>query len=211
MAPIALCAAGLAGLLIAEGIRSQAGKWVFKPVASTAFVWAAVAAGSLQAVYGRWILLGLCLCWVGDLLLIPAGHTRAFKAGIGAFLAGHLAYTAAFLTRPLALTTLAGAAALAALTGWLLLKWLTPRVPSSLRTPVVTYVVVILTMVSLATAVVGAGGPLVVVLGALGFAASDVAVARQRFMGGGFSTRVWGLPLYYGSQLLIAFSPFVVG
>lgn len=211
MEPIALCAVALAGLLVAEGLGWLPGKWIFKPVASVAFVWAGVAAGSLQTSYGRWILVGLCLCWVGDLLLVPVDNARWFRAGVGAFLLGHLAYTAAFLTRPLGLGTLVGSAVLATLAGWGLLRWLTPHLPPSLRTPVITYLVVISAMVSLAVAVAGGGGPLVVAVGALGFAVSDVAVVKRRFMGGGFATRAWGLALYYGSQLLIAFSPLVVG
>ena len=33
---------------------------------------------------------------------------------------------------------------------------------------------------------------------------SDLAVARQRFLRTGFVDRLWGLPLYYGAQLVFA-------
>jgi hypothetical protein len=42
------------------------------------------------------------------------------------------------------------------------------------------------------------------------FAASDVSVARDRFVREDFLNRAWGLPLYYGGQLLIALSPAAV-
>ena len=38
------------------------------------------------------------------------------------------------------------------------------------------------------------------------FIVSDVAVARQTFVQPGFVNRLWGLPLYYGGQLLLAWA-----
>jgi uncharacterized membrane protein YhhN len=70
--------------------------------------------------------------------------------------------------------------------------------------------VVIGAMATLACGVTAAGGPWQVALGALAFTASDVAVARDRFVQGEFSNRAWGLPLYYGAQLLIAVTPALV-
>ena len=55
-----------------------------------------------------------------------------------------------------------------------------------------------------------AGGPWQVAVGALAFTASDVAVARDRFVKNGFQNRAWGLPLYYGAQLLIAATPVLM-
>jgi hypothetical protein len=43
-----------------------------------------------------------------------------------------------------------------------------------------------------------------IALGALAFYASDLAVARQRFVAESFANKLWGLPLYYGAQLLLA-------
>lgn len=54
-------------------------------------------------------------------------------------------------------------------------------------------------------------GPLVAAghgrAGALAFTASDVSVARDRFVQHGFVNRAWGLPFYYAAQLLIAATP----
>jgi hypothetical protein len=45
-----------------------------------------------------------------------------------------------------------------------------------------------------------------VLIGAVAFYVSDLAVARQRFVRQQVLNRLWGLPLYYGAQLLLASS-----
>ena len=72
------------------------------------------------------------------------------------------------------------------------------------------YLAVIGVMCALALAFTGAGGPVTVAVGALAFAASDLSVARDRFVHQDFFNRAWGLPLYYCAQLLLALSPAVV-
>ena len=42
--------------------------------------------------------------------------------------------------------------------------------------------------------------------GAALFFVSDLAVARDKFVGASFLNRAWGLPAYYAGQLLIAWS-----
>jgi hypothetical protein len=49
-----------------------------------------------------------------------------------------------------------------------------------------------------------------VAVGALAFAASDVSVARDRFVRPEFVNRAWGLPLYYAAQLLLATTPALI-
>ncbi len=100
-APYLLCAVAVAGLLWAEYRGSRKGLWLTKPLASLAFIWAGVAAGALESTYGQWVLAGLVLCLLGDVLLIPLERPAVFRAGVFAFLAGHVAYSAAFLTQPL--------------------------------------------------------------------------------------------------------------
>lgn len=204
---ILVCAMGVAGLLVAEWRRSQGGKWLTKPVASLAFVATALASGALETIYGELILLGLLLSLLGDVLLIPEGRPRIFRAGVLAFGSGHGAFAAAFLSQPLSLPWLAvsGAALAAAL--FAVWRWLQPTLPADMRRSVAAYLGVIGVMSALACAVAGAGGPVTVAVGALAFTASDVAVARDRFVRHEFSNRAWGLPLYYGAQLLLALSP----
>ena len=75
-----------------------------------------------------------------------------------------------------------------------------------MKLPVASYIVVITVMLALA---VGTRRPFVA-LGALAFYVSDISVARDRFVWSSFVNRLWGLPLYYAAQLLIAWSIAVV-
>lgn len=204
---ILICAIAVVALLAAERRNSQRGKWLAKPVASLAFVGMALASQALATTYGQLILLGLLLSLLGDVLLIPQGRPHIFRAGVLAFLSGHVAYGAAFLTQSLSFTWLAvsGVLLLAAL--FAVWRWLQPTLPGDMRTPVLAYLVVIGSMSALACAFAGAGGPATVAVGALAFTASDVSVARDRFVRHEFFNRAWGLPLYYCAQLLLALSP----
>ncbi len=93
---------------------------------------------------------------------------------------------------------------------WLVLRWLGRSVPSDMVVPVRAYMAVIGVMSALACAVTAAGGPWQAAAGALAFTASDVSVARDRFVRHEFLNRAWGLPLYYGAQLLLAATPALV-
>ena len=207
LGPYILCAVAVAGLLAAEYRRSRAGLWLAKPIASLAFIWAGLAAGALDSGYGQLVLLGLVLCLVGDVLLIPLERPAVFRAGVFAFLAGHVAYSAAFLTRPLdPLGLVAGTVLLAVVVG-AVLRWIGPTLPAGMVWPVRVYMLVIGLMSALACGVTAAGGPWAVAVGALAFTASDVSVARDRFVRHEFVNRAWGLPLYYAAQLAIATTP----
>jgi hypothetical protein len=46
----------------------------------------------------------------------------------------------------------------------------------------------------------------VILAAAVAFYLSDLAVARDRFVAPGFRNRLWGLPLYYGAQLLFVWT-----
>ena len=210
MGPIALCVIAVIGLLLAERRGSRVGLWLTKPVASAAFIWFGLEAGALDTRYGQLVLAGLAFCMLGDVLLIPLGRPGVFRAGLFAFLLGHVAYSAAFLTRPLAPVGLvAGGLALAAFI-YLVLRWLGRSVPAGMVLPVRAYMLVIGVMSALACAMTAAGGPWQAAVGALAFTASDVSVARDRFVRHEFANRAWGLPLYYGAQLLIATTPALV-
>jgi len=210
MLPIVVCAVAVTGLLVAEARGSQRGLWLTKPVASLAFLWVALAAGALESTYGRWVLLGLALCLAGDLLLIPKERKAAFRAGVFAFLAGHVAFSVAFLGLPIDPLGLAVAAVVLALALAAVLRWLSPSVTADMVLPVRAYMLVIGIMSALACGVTAAGGPWQVAVGALAFTASDVSVARDRFVRHEFMNRAWGLPLYYAAQLLIATTPALI-
>jgi len=217
---VALCLA--TGLLVAlllwgeqRGARpgGRALRCSAKPLASACFIAAAVAQGALQHGYGQVLLAGLVLAALGDVLLSSA--RRFFLGGLFAFLAGHLAYAAAFVVRGVAWPWAALALAPLTLVAGIVGRWLWPHVERSMRLPVVLYIVVISAMVALAAgtygepgAAVSPGGsvPWTLGAGAAGFFLSDLAVARDRFVRASLANRLWGLPLYYAAQLALAAS-----
>src|SRR5215218_4763139 len=113
---MASCAGAVVALLGAEHRASQRGKWLAKSWASCSFIVVALSSGAAHLTYGRWILLGLALCQVGDVLLIPVTRPTVFRLGIGAFVLGHGAFLCGFVTRPLDVRWLATAALVLGLT-----------------------------------------------------------------------------------------------
>lgn len=204
MLAVLACAALVAVCLLATRRESALGVWLTKPLASAAFVWAALAWGAAASPFGRWLLLGLGACALGDVLLIPRSAPRALRAGMLAFGVGHALFAAAFLTRGVSpsatVLALAGAVAFVAVV-W---RWLRPHLGSDDRTPVLLYVGVIALMLGCAIGAVAQGAPPAAGAGAALFALSDLAVAQDRFVAPSFISTLWGLPAYYAAQLLLA-------
>jgi uncharacterized membrane protein YhhN len=160
--------------------------------------------------FTRYLTLGLIFCLVGDVCLAFSG-LKWFRAGLGAFLLGHLLYVLAFNH-------------LQHFSGWfspgdfLILaislgacRWLWPHL-GAMKIPVLTYVAVITLMVFGAWAIferpdlsLPAKG--LIFWGAVLFYLSDILVARNQFIKKEFLNRLIGLPLYYTGQFLLAFSP----
>jgi len=190
-------------LLHAEWRGWRVGIWIFKPLASLGFLGAAWAAGALDTSYGHWVMGALVLCFWGDVLLIPTAHA-SFLAGLVSFLLGHLAFAGAFAVRGVEWTYVGGSALAVVPVAGVALRWLWPHVEGAMRGPVVAYVFVISSMVVLAVGTFGADARAAIPIGALAFYVSDLAVARQRFVSRTFWNKVWGLPLYFGGQLILA-------
>ena len=201
-----LTLAATAGLLAAERAESQRGVWIAKPLAAAGFIGAAWAQGALETPYGVWIFVGLVLSALGDVLLIPKQSQRAFLAGLGSFLLGHVAYTLAFAVRGLDPVTVAVAVVTVLGLGLAVLRRLLAHVPGKMRPPVLAYVVVISAMLACAAGTVGYAGMPAIFVGAFAFYLSDLAVARQRFVQKSFANKAWGLPLYFGAQLVLAWT-----
>lgn len=195
-------ALGLAVLLFLNWKQST---WApaAKALASVGFVALALTRDASASGYGRLILVGLIAGLAGDLLL-ELRAAAGFLIGLGAFLLGHLAYTGAFALDHPDWAVTASAAGVLAVFGVGVAKWLKPHLTPHLRIPVRIYIVVILAMTA---AGVGLGGHrLLASVGAVAFLASDLAVARERFVQPGFVNSAWGLPLYYLGQVLLAWS-----
>lgn len=186
----------VAGHLAAEARGAAVPRAVTKVAASLAFVLLAAARAG-GSPFDRLVLAGLCLSLLGDALLLSA-RRPAFLAGLVAFLLAHVAYAAAFAPRSatppwVALPILAALVAV--------LRWLWPHL-GGMKGPVVAYTLVISAMLHLALGVARWQVP----VGAILFYASDLLVARDRFVRPGLSNRVAGLPAYYAAQLLFAMS-----
>ena len=199
----------LAALLAFKRAGSGAGVWLTKPLLSLLFVLAAWIRPWTLYHYAALIVLGLCFCFCGDVLLIAA-PPRRFLAGLVAFLVGHVCYAAAFfLTASPSGATLFGAAAAAPLSAFIFF-WLRSRL-GRMRAAVGVYIIVITVMVAGAATVAGsrdlaAAGRAMVLAGAVAFYLSDLFVALERFVSPGFGNQAVGLPLYYLGQFMLAFS-----
>ena len=198
----------VAALVTAEQKGATTARYVLKPAASVGFLVTAwvVGAPTESGPYGAWIFAGLVLSFFGDVFLMPDDRPNVFLAGLGSFLLGHVAYAVAFLSFGIDWPA-AGASALlllpVALVVW---RWLRPHVPGDMRIPVIAYVVVITTMVAHAVGAWRAGGTPLMPIGATMFWVSDLAVARRQFVDPSPRSAIWGLPLYYGAQLVLAIS-----
>jgi uncharacterized membrane protein YhhN len=204
MLPVLVCAAFVAGCLLAERRDSALGVWLTKPFASAAFVWAALAWGAAATPVGRWLTAGLVACALGDVLLIPRRASESLRAGMGAFGVGHALFAAAFLRRGVSPAAAALALACALAFVGLAWRWLRPHLAGPDRGAVLAYLGVIAAMLGSAGGAVVAGAPAAAGAGALLFAVSDLAVAQDRFVAPSFRSTLWGLPAYYAAQLLIA-------
>lgn len=201
-----LTAVFVAGLVYAERVDHAPARAATKTLASVAFCAAGAVALPSSSSFGRLMLAGLLLSAVGDVLLLSE-KKAPFLAGMGAFAAAHAAYVAAFAARGVAPFAVEGALLLAVPAIALVLGWLLPKAPSDMRGPVIGYAVVISAMVAAAVGTVARHGGASIVIGALMFYASDLSVARDRFVAPGFVNRAWGLPLYYAAQLVLAGGP----
>ncbi len=173
----------------------------------------AVAAATCRHAYGRLIAAGLVVCALGDVLLEVGEGT--FLAGVGAFLVGHLFYTAAFVRQTRALRP--WHALPFALWGVALLRFLWPGpVDPAMALPATGSTAAICTMLWRAAARWLPGSPaapgvLAALTGALLFAASDSLIALNRFHLGGAhaaasAIRYWIIVLYWLGQTGIAAS-----
>src|SRR5262245_4821038 len=201
---VALCAAACAALLASLWRGSALGVWLSKPVAAGAFVAAAISSGGLAWEAGRWLVVAFALSWLGDVLLIPSGTGACFRAGMAAFAAAHLAFSAAFLRAGVGVGPALAAAAVAAPALVAVARWLRPPLHGPFGIAVSVYLALIGAMLVLS---VGAAATLArpgLAAGAALFALSDLSVARDRFVAPGLVNSLWGLPLYFGAQLLLA-------
>jgi len=206
---ILLAAILLLVLLFYEKRDEQKPRLIAKTILSCLFVLVAFLQPSWVPSYGNFILLGLIFCLAGDVCLGLPGD-KIFRAGLVAFLVGHIFYVIGFTYLVPVSNWVLPQAILFWIFSLLVFVWLRPHLKAML-VPVVVYMLVITVMASGAWAVFDKSaspfwGRTFVFAGALLFYVSDVFVARNQFVKREFLNRLIGLPLYYLGQFLLAFS-----
>lgn len=199
----------LLGLLYAKYRQNTRLEWLFKPATSILFVLTGLTTGGESNTYTTLIIAGLILGLVGDVLLIYKSPT-AFMAGLGVFLLGHLVYVGAFqhlvsfADSPLLWVIILGAIVVG-------LFFALRHYLGTMQGPVVAYMGVISLMVLGAINVYQQEAlpkdfRQAVLVGAICFYLSDLAVALDQFVKPHYQQAYWGLPLYYIGQFLLALS-----
>jgi uncharacterized membrane protein YhhN len=202
---IIVCLLASVALVAAELRAWPIGRAVFKIIASSAFVVVAISLDATASSYGRTILAALALSWIGDVFLLSR-KSRLFLLGICSFLLAHIVFSMAFAHLRLNESALLAGFAAMGCVGLGVLSWLWGHLAGFYRVAVTAYVAAIIAMCSLAIAASAASGSWILAVSALAFAASDISVARDRFVSPGFANRAWGLPLYYAAQVSLAMS-----
>jgi uncharacterized membrane protein YhhN len=194
-------AVAVAAMIALELLAKDGPRWrygVVKMFGSATFLIAAAVFRPPVAV-----VVGLVCCAIGDALLIPKGAKRLFAAGLAAFLCGHLAFAWGFA--PPMQASMAMVLVPIVVIGVALHQWLSPHVPTKMSAPVSAYIIAILGMAWMAIAATAQQQLAAsIAVAAVMFCASDVFVARERFVSPSPVNRVVGIPLYFGAQLLLA-------
>lgn len=199
----------LAGLLLFEKNGNGKGKLITKTILSCLFIITALVQSHPIPRYYQILLIGFLFCLGGDIFLaLP--REKMFLFGLVSFLLGHICYIGCFfyLVGFSYWTWIGGVSSL--VTGAAVFFWLQPHLGSMLI-PVLAYIIVITLMLTGAWTVLGDSevkftGRTLVFIGAASFYVSDLFVARDRFLKTEFMNRLFGLPLYYCGQFLLAFS-----
>lgn len=155
------------------------------------------------------LLIALGLSVLGDVLLVPKGSKRVFQLGLVSFLLAHVMFVPAFIVRGVDWSVVVVVSAVLLLPLVLVLRWLRAHVRGGLWPAVVAYVVVVTGMLAVATGAAAHGQTaphgvsMALFFGAFCFWASDLTVARERFVVHSFVNRLFGIPLYFFAQLAI--------
>jgi uncharacterized membrane protein YhhN len=199
----------LLGLLYYERKEDRKPLLIVKSVLSLLFVITALLQLHPVPAYYHYLFVGLIFCLIGDVCLaLP--QKKAFMVGLVAFLVGHILYIFSFSSLIQIHYWISASLFIIFCMSAFIFLWLRPHLKSMLI-PVLLYILVITVMASGAWAVFWKSsfqisGRVSILLGSLCFYFSDVFVARNKFIKEEYRNRLFGLPLYYTGQFLLAFS-----
>lgn len=191
----------VAGTAAGSGARRRV-EVLAKPATMVGLFLVALVLGSATTQTRHWLLIAIVLCALGDVFLLGEGEGR-FRAGLAAFLLGHLAYIAAFLAHGLdrPAWSVVGIAILSAalVLGRRILPTVWAQSGPALGVPVAAYMGVIGAM-----GVTGwATGRFLVGLGTALFVTSDTLLALNRFVAARAHARLAVMVTYHLAQVLI--------
>lgn len=199
----------LFGVLNYEKKKDRIPLLITKSALSLLFVMTALLQLHTVRTYYHYLLVGLIFCLIGDVCLaLP--QRKAFTGGLAAFLVGHVFYIFAFSSLVPILHWISVGVVIIFVVSAIIFFWLRRHLGSMLL-PVSLYILVITVMASGAWAVFWKSpyqmsGRTLVLVGSLCFYFSDLFVARNKFIKEEYQNRLFGLPLYYSGQFLLAFS-----
>ena len=93
-----ICLLSLSALLWAEKNESVWGRWIFKIIASSAFVLIALTLADVTSTFSKWMIAGFVFSLTGDIFLIKSAEKNFFKIGIVSFAMAHIAFILAFVS-----------------------------------------------------------------------------------------------------------------
>lgn len=200
--------------LYCEKKNNNGGALITKSFLSLLFVITALLQPHLAPAYFHYLIAGLILCLLGDFCLALPGENM-FRAGLIAFLLGHVFYMVSFSVLAQPAQWISPRAFFILGVSLFVFFWLRPYLRNML-VPVSVYILVITMMVGGAWAVfwktsLDPSGKAFILAGALCFYLSDIFVARDKFINKEYRNRLIGLPLYYLGQFLLAFSVGLLG
>ena len=188
-------------LLAAEYRQDNRGQRLFKPLAALGFILLALSFGALETLYGQLILTGLVFCAFGDVCLLSRKSQSLFIIGMAAFALGHIFYCLA-LRQMDGLSINHGIIWPVIIVVCAFFLYLRPKLDLMMQPMVGLYALIIGIMVIYALG----SGRLIPALAGVMFAASDMAVARDRFVKAEPINALAITPLYFGAQALFALS-----
>ncbi len=192
-----LCAIGM---LIARSTDHRDAGRIFIYLASTSYIVVALLAGAHRTAFGRFVLLGVICCWIGDIV-----GPQNFLAGAMAFLVGHIFFIPAFFARGVTRNDVLLGLLFYAIVSAAALAWIGPQVPADERPVIFTYTAIIGLMGGISVGTWRADWT--IPIGAGVFYISDLFLAQTAFLDGGSINTILGYPLYYLAVLILAYSP----
>ena len=196
-----ICALSIVAYFVAGARQNERARLVAKMCACAAFVGCAVDAGATDSAAGGLILAGLLASVVGDYFLLRS--ETHFMEGVYAFVAAHLLYALAFIVSGLDLGGFGFGLVIFAPVAWAIWSWVKPHT-GAMSKHIALYICLIFLMTILALSACWddpGKGQQVLLLSAVVFCASDVLVARQKFVQQQKVNEFVGLPVYYLAQL----------